>query len=116
VGPTQPPVQWVAGLSRGCRGLKTSSVIPLLSLRACVACKRVNPTFITHIYAIFTSQLLGTGLVGRDSSVGITTRYSLDGPGIESRWETRFSALVHTKLPIPGYRVFLEDKAVGAWL
>ena len=23
---------------------------------------------------------------GRDSSVGITTRYRLDGPGIESRW------------------------------
>jgi hypothetical protein len=25
--------------------------------------------------------------VGRDSSVGIATRYGLDGPGIESRWE-----------------------------
>jgi hypothetical protein len=24
--------------------------------------------------------------VGRDSSVGIATRYELDGPGIESRW------------------------------
>ena len=24
--------------------------------------------------------------VGRDSSVGIATRYGLDGPGIESRW------------------------------
>ena len=24
--------------------------------------------------------------VGRDSSVGITTRYDLDGPGIESPW------------------------------
>ena len=23
---------------------------------------------------------------GRDSSVGIATRYGLDGPGIESRW------------------------------
>ena len=30
----------------------------------------------------------------RESSVGITTRYGLDGPGIESRWEARFSALV----------------------
>ena len=28
---------------------------------------------------------------GRDSSVGIATRYRLDGPGIESRWEARFS-------------------------
>jgi len=36
-------------------------------------------------------------VVGRDSSVGIATRYGLDGPGIESRWGTRFSALVQTE-------------------
>jgi hypothetical protein len=34
--------------------------------------------------------------VGRDSSVGIATRYGLDGPGIESRWEARFCAPVQT--------------------
>ena len=34
-------------------------------------------------------------IVGRDSSVGIATRYGLDDPGIESRGE-RFSALVQT--------------------
>ena len=34
--------------------------------------------------------------MGRDSSVGIATRYRLDGPGIESRWRARFSAPVHT--------------------
>jgi len=28
--------------------------------------------------------------VGRDSSVGIATRYGLDGRGIESRWERGF--------------------------
>ena len=33
---------------------------------------------------------------GRDSSVGIATRYGLDGPGIESRWEARFSAPIQT--------------------
>ena len=33
---------------------------------------------------------------GRDSSVGIATRYGLDGPGIESRWRARFSASVQT--------------------
>ena len=35
---------------------------------------------------------------GRDSSVGIATRYGLDGPGIECRWggEARFSARVQT--------------------
>jgi hypothetical protein len=34
--------------------------------------------------------------VGRDSSVGLATRYGLDGPGIESWWRARFSALIRT--------------------
>ena len=34
--------------------------------------------------------------VGRDSSVGIATRYGLDGPWIESRWGVRFSVPVQT--------------------
>jgi len=34
--------------------------------------------------------------VGRDSSVSIETGYGLDGPGIESRWEAKFSAPVQT--------------------
>jgi hypothetical protein len=34
--------------------------------------------------------------VGRDSSVGIATRYGPDGPGIESRWGARFSAPFQT--------------------
>ena len=34
--------------------------------------------------------------VGRDGSIGIATRYRLDGPGIESRWGERFSAPVQT--------------------
>jgi hypothetical protein len=29
--------------------------------------------------------------MGRDSVVGIATRYGLDGPGIESRWGRDFS-------------------------
>ena len=32
-------------------------------------------------------------IMGRDSSVGIATRYGLDGPGIESRWGRDFSHL-----------------------
>jgi hypothetical protein len=35
-------------------------------------------------------------VVGRDSSVGIASCYGLDGPGIESRWRTRFYARVQT--------------------
>jgi hypothetical protein len=34
--------------------------------------------------------------VGRDSSVGIATRYGLDGPGIKFQWGARLSAPVQT--------------------
>jgi hypothetical protein len=34
--------------------------------------------------------------MSRGSSVGIATRYVLDGPGIESRWGSRFSVPVQT--------------------
>jgi hypothetical protein len=33
---------------------------------------------------------------GRDSVVGIPTRYGLEGPGIESPWGARFSAPIQT--------------------
>ena len=63
--------------------------------------------------------------LGRDSSVGIATRYGLDGPGIESRLGGRDfphpsrPALGPTQPPVQwipnGYRVFLGCKAAGAW-
>ena len=34
--------------------------------------------------------------VGRVSSVGIATRYWLDGPGIESQWGATFSTPIQT--------------------
>jgi len=37
-------------------------------------------------------------LTGLGSSVGIATGYGLDGPGIESRWEARFSQLTRPAL------------------
>jgi hypothetical protein len=57
----------------------------------------------------------------RDSSVGIASRYGLDGPGIESRCERDF---LHPSIPdlrptqppmewVPG--LFPGSKAVGAW-
>jgi hypothetical protein len=57
----------------------------------------------------------------RDSSVGIATRYGLDGPGIESRWGRDFPhpsrpALEPTLPPtqwVPG--LFPGGKAAGAW-
>ena len=55
--------------------------------------------------------------VGRDSSVGIATRYGLEGPGIESRWG---GEIFRTRPDRPwgppsllynGYRVFPTGKA-----
>jgi len=42
---------------------------------------------------VFLSNL-HTRLGSLDSSVGIATRYGLDGPVIESRWKARFFAPV----------------------
>ena len=57
---------------------------------------------------------------GRDSSVGIATRYGLDGPGIESRWRRDFPppsrpALGPPSLMYNGYRIFPGGKAAGTW-
>ena len=51
--------------------------------------ERTNAEHITY-------RQLTLSTMGRDSLVGIATRYGLDGPGIESRWEMRFSATVQT--------------------
>jgi hypothetical protein len=58
---------------------------------------------------------------GRDSSVGIPTRYVLDGPGIESLWgrdfpQSSIPTLGPTQPPIqwvPG--LYWGGKAAGAW-
>ena len=49
-----------------------------------------KPTRIPYLHCNINS------VVDRNSSVGIATRYGLGGPGIESRWEVRFSAPLQT--------------------
>ena len=48
--------------------------------------------------------------MGGDSSVGIATRYELDGLGIEFRWGARFSAHVQT-----GPRAQPASYTMGTW-
>ena len=55
---------------------------------------RVPSRFERALQVFFSTCLLSE--VDRDSSVGIASRYGLDGPGIESRWEAIFSAPVQT--------------------
>ena len=57
---------------------------------------------------------------GRDSSVGIATRYGLDGQGIESRWGRDFPhpfrpSLGSTKVPIQWVPGLSRGKAAGTW-
>jgi len=62
-----------------------------------------------------------TNNTAQETWAGIATRFGLDGAGIESRWEARFSAPLQTgpgAHPAPytnGYRVFLGGKAARAW-
>ena len=44
----------------------------------------------------------------RDSSVGITTRYGLDGPGIESRWRQ--------DVPHPSRRALRPTQSPVQWV
>ena len=60
-------------------------------------------------------------LCGLGSSFGIATGYGQDGPGIESRWGTRFSAPVQTgpgAQPAPstmGTGSFFGGRPTGLW-
>ena len=55
--------------------------------------QRQDRTFILGPSTASKTKLLSFDM-GRDSSVGIATRYRVDGQGIESRWGAKFSAPV----------------------
>ena len=64
--------------------------------------------------------LVGMMNVGRDSSVGIATRYWPDGPGIKFQWRRNFPhpsrlALGPTQFLIEWVPGFFGGKAAGAW-
>jgi hypothetical protein len=58
---------------------------------AVVDCPILGKYRVQNSFTEPTAIVIYTGfLVGRDSSVGITTRYGLDGPGIECHWDEIF--------------------------
>jgi hypothetical protein len=59
-------------------------------------------------------------VVGRDSSVGIATRYGLKSPGIKSRWGEIFCTRPdlpwgHTQAPMQRAPGVSRGKAAGSW-
>jgi hypothetical protein len=72
-------------LLRNCR---RTSVLPLTQL--------LHHLFLHSCLIFFSLWIISKSyptITVRDSSVGIATRYGLDGPGIESWWGTRFPHL-----------------------
>ena len=75
-------------------------------------------TYVNASVPIYLYTYINSG--SRDSSVGIATRYELDGPGIESRWGRNFphssrQALRPTQPPIQWLSGLSRGKAAGAW-
>ena len=69
---------------------------------------------VSGLYVIYNTQW------GRDSSVGIATRYGLDGPGSNPGGGEIFRTHPDrpwgpTNLLYNGYQVLPGDKAAGAW-
>ena len=100
-----------------CVCIMTTGNLAWHSVTSCVFCDRVtypfNQTLTTSSYIYL--------FMGRDSSVGIATRYGLDGPGIESRWGGEIFRTRPDRswgppsLLYNGYRVLPGGKAAGAW-
>ena len=75
-----------------------------------------NITFLSRTFIIIIIIIIY--VPGRDSSVGIATRYGMDGPGIESWWRRDFPHPFRPALDTTQPRVlglFPGGKAAGAW-
>jgi len=84
--------------------------------------KETSPYLQTTLVCLLHRPSLNGIRVGRDSSVGVATRYGLDGPGIESQLGPDFP---HTSIPTVGLTktpaqwmsgLSPGGKADGAWL
>ena len=76
--------------------LQTPSLSPIFEAHyfGILRLSRFLPTCTVHLNSDLGK--LFEWIVGWDNSVGLASRYGLDGPGIESRWGARFSAPVQT--------------------
>jgi hypothetical protein len=102
--------------------MKTGKLISkFLSLYSITHSATFDKTVFAVVYEFRKNEVAtGNARPGRDSSVGIATRYGLEGPGIESRRGRDFPhpsrpALGPPSLLYNGYRVFPGCKAVVAW-
>jgi hypothetical protein len=107
------------------RGAAAVGTVPCDNCCTATADSSRRPWTATHSWQCdtevqkFWGRVLQWG-VGRDSSVGIATRYGLDGPGIESRWGEIFRIRPDRPSGPPsllynGYLVFPGGKEAGAW-
>ena len=95
------------------RARKVQNNVTKYERRATETTKQRGQAFVTLNY-----------IRGRDSSVGIATRYGLDGPGIESRWgggggfsaPAQIGPGAHPASYTMCAGSFLVGIAVGAWL
>ena len=86
----------VLGLSRH-RPLLTDLKVPCHYQKACQWSVTIDSAHFTIHVVISTSSNLGFHSdTTQDRLVGMATSYTLDDPGIESRWGTRFSIPVQT--------------------
>ena len=107
-----PDTYWVGPQTRSVRLRKDRNTLPWAQTEPVL-----KPA---HRFYYNYFRKLCDHIVGRDSSVGIATRYGMKGPGIESRWGEIF----HNRQDRPwgppsllynGYQVFPGGKAAGAW-
>jgi len=125
---------WFINLQRSCYGSGGYSYVSRREGPGLIPVKPMSDLWLTKWHwARFFSEYFGSRLshqwsmqifillwtthipVGRDSSVGIATRYRLDGPGFESRLGARFSAPVQTGLLYNWYRIFPGGKEAEVW-